>query len=74
MDVPEKIDAYPDPWMFIPRDSAMPDKGMYLRHIDGITLDGIHFSYNSADTRPLILKTDVRSLVSRDITIDGKAF
>lgn len=67
--VPEKETAYPDPSMF---GGAMPAKGMYLRHIDGIIFDGMYFSYNNEDTRPLVVKEDVKDALFRNITLDRK--
>lgn len=68
-EVPEREKSYPDPWMF---GGAMPSKGMFLRHVDGIVLDGVHFSYNSEDTRPLVVKVDVKDAIFRDITLERK--
>ena len=69
-EIPENETTYPDPWMFS-GDQPLPMKGMLLRHINGLTLDGVHFSFGSADTRPLFFKEDVTGLVARDVTIEG---
>lgn len=68
-EVPERENSYPDPWMFS-GSRPMPNKGVFLRHVNRLTLDGVHFSYNNPDTRPLIIQDDVRDLRSRDITLD----
>lgn len=71
-EVPEYEKNYPDPWMF-GRDKKMPSKGMFLRHVRGLTLDGVHFRFAQPDDRPLIIKEDVQGLVARDITEEGKS-
>lgn len=77
--VPENIKAYPDPWMFgcrmpVKGESPiiMPSKGMFLRHIKGITFDGLHFSFNQPDERELIVSSDVKDVIMRDVTFEGK--
>lgn len=56
--VPEGERKYPDPWMF----GIMPAKGMFLRHVDGIALDDVRFTFDTPDSRPLILQEDVLNL------------
>lgn len=77
--VPENETGYPTPWMFGTKSDwdgtpavVMPSKGMFLRHVKGLTLDGIHFSFNSPDDRPLFVCDDVQNPVIRDITLEGK--
>ena len=57
-EVPERENAYPEHNMF----GVMPAKGIYLRHVDGIELDGIHLSYDKPDTRPVLVTDDVQGL------------
>ena len=66
-EVPENIDKYPEIGMF----GAIPSKGFYLRHVDGIEFDGIHISYAKPDTRPLIIMDDVLNAKFNNITVDG---
>jgi len=61
-EVPEADARYPDPWMF----GIMPAKGLFLRHVDGIVLDGVRFSFDKPDPRPLILQEDVLNLTQRE--------
>lgn len=56
-EVPETEKRYPDPKLF----GTMPTKGMFLRHIDGIRIEGVHFSFAAPDTRQLILQEDVNN-------------
>ena len=66
-DVPERENAYPEHNMF----GVIPAKGIFLRHVDGIELDGIHLSYDKADTRPVLAVDDVQGLRLNNITVDG---
>ncbi len=68
-EVPEGEKLYPDPWMF---GGFMPAKGFFLRHVDGLEADRVHFSFLSPDTRPLVLREDASHLVFSNITEDGK--
>lgn len=71
--MPKNEENYPDPWMFADDGfSYYPFKGMFLRNVDGITLDGIHFSFEKPDTRPLILKDNAKNVIARDITLERK--
>ena len=51
---------------------VMPAKGIYLRHVNGIELDGIHLSYDKPDTRPVLVTDDVQGLKLNNITVEGK--
>ena len=51
---------------------VIPAKGIFLRHVKGIELDGIHLSYDKPDTRPLLLTDDVEGLRLNNITVEGK--
>ena len=77
--VPECEKGYPTPWMFGCRMPAsdgpaivMPSKGMFLRHVKGITFDALHFSFNNPDDRELIVAEDATDIVFRDVTLEGK--
>ncbi len=67
-EVPERENAYPEHNMF----GVIPAKGIFLRHVKGIELDGIHLSYDKPDTRPLLLTDDVEGLRLNNITVEGK--
>ena len=67
-EVPERENAYPEHNMF----GVMPAKGIYLRHVNGIELDGIHLSYDKPDTRPVLVTDDVQGLKLNNITVEGK--
>lgn len=62
--VPETESRYPDPKLF----GTMPTRGMFLRHIDGIRIDGMHFSFAEKDTRQLIMEDDVKHAVLNNVT------
>lgn len=77
--VPEKENGYPDPWLFGTsagwdgsKPVVMPSKGLFLRHVKGIVIDGLHFSFNSPDSRELIVSEDATDVICRDLTLDGK--
>lgn len=55
--VPETEKRYPDPKLF----GTMPTKGMFLRHIDGLRINGLHFSFAEPDSRQLVLQDDVKN-------------
>jgi polygalacturonase len=52
---PELIDGYPDPARF----GTMPAYGLFVRHVDGLTLDNVLFHTLAPDKRPAILFDDV---------------
>ena len=45
--VPEKEGAYPDPWMF--DHMILPVWGLYVRHVDGLTLRNVDFRLEPND-------------------------
>jgi len=67
-EVPERENGYPEFNMF----GVVPAKGIYLRHVDGVDLDGIHLRYDQPDTRPVLVADDVQGLRLNNITVDGK--
>lgn len=72
-DLPEAVEAYPDPWMFGPgRHHVMPFKGMMLRHVDGVTLDRVSMSFLSEDSRRLFWTDDALNVRLRKVSADGK--
>ena len=72
-DIPECEAKYPDPWMFgETRDKILPFKGMMLRHVDGIDIDGLYFGFDRPDTRQLFWIRDVKGLEQRNVKSEGK--
>ena len=65
--VPEKINAYPEFSMF----GELPAWGLYVRHMDGLTMKNINFSIASPDYRPSIVIDDVRNLDIKALNIEG---
>jgi hypothetical protein len=59
-DVPERIDDYPKTGMF----GVLPASGLYLRHVDGITLTNATFEVPTGDERPTLVADDVAGLVT----------
>lgn len=55
--VPEIEKQYPDPKSF----GTMPSKGAYFRHADNVRMNNVRFEFAEDDSRPLIIKEDVRS-------------
>ncbi len=52
--VPEEIDAYPEFHMF----GELPAWGLFVRHVDGLTLNNVKMSVREADYRPAIVASD----------------
>lgn len=52
--VPEMIDAYPEFHMF----GELPAWGLYVRHVDGLTLDNVVMSTREPDYRPAMVAAD----------------
>jgi len=59
--VPELEKAYPDAYMF----GDLPAYGLYCRHVDGLTLDGVDVNVDQPDARPAVVLDDVRRSVIR---------
>ena len=53
-DIPEQINAYPEFHMF----GELPAWGLYVRHVNGLTLDNVRMCCTSPDYRPVIVATD----------------
>ncbi len=54
--VPGRGTAYPDASMF--RD--LPAYGLYVRHVDGLVLEGVDLGFDQTDERPAVVLDDVR--------------
>ena len=66
-DVPEKINAYPEFSMF----GELPAWGLYVRHMDGLTMKNIRFNCISPDYRPALVFDDVINLDLKALNIQG---
>lgn len=51
-------ERYPKGTMF----GVLPAFGLYLRHVDGITLDNVSLTTGKPDARPAIVAENVRGL------------
>ena len=72
-DIPECEAKYPDPWMFgETRDKILPFKGLMLRHVKGIDIDGLYFEFDKPDTRQLFWIKDVKDLRYRNVRSEGR--
>ncbi len=53
--VPELPAAYPKAWMF----GHLPAVGLFMRHVDGLTMSNVRVKLQASDARPLMLSDDV---------------
>lgn len=65
--VPEKIRDYPEFSMF----GELPAWGLFVRHMDGLTMKNIKLSIKSPDYRPAIIFDDVQHLTIQSLQIEG---
>ncbi len=54
-EVPEKENSYPEATMF----GATPSYGLFMRHVDGISMNGLRLILNQSDLRPAMVFDDV---------------
>ena len=66
-DVPESPDSYPEFSMF----GELPAWGFYLRHVDGLTLQGVKLSLREADYRPAFVLEDVADVKWKAVEVPG---
>lgn len=59
----ENVDGYPDPHRF----GLIPASGMFVRHTRNLVLDGVYFSFEQPDGRPLFVRYDDSGSLYRDI-------
>lgn len=72
-DVIEAEEKYPDPWMFgAKRNDIVPYSCMLLRHIDGVTIDGLYFDFAKQDDRQPFWIRDAHGIDCRNVTVSGK--
>ena len=64
--IPEMIDYYPEfsQW------KELPAWGVFLRHMDGITMRNVSFKAEAADYRPALVADDVKDLSLEGVTYD----
>lgn len=53
-DIPEQTNAYPEFHMF----GELPAWGLFVRHVDGLTLDNVRMRCTAPDYRPVLVATD----------------
>ena len=59
--VPELEKTYPDAYMF----DDLPAYGLYCRHVNGLTADGIELDVDRPDARPAVVLDDVSRVAVR---------
>jgi hypothetical protein len=59
--VPEREKTYPDAYMF----DDLPAYGLYCRHVDGLTVDGIELDVDRPDARPAVVLDDASRVAVR---------
>ncbi len=65
--VPERINAYPEFSMF----GELPAWGLYVRHMNGLSMKNINISIESPDYRPAMVFDDVLNLDIKELTTRG---
>ncbi|MFA5848962.1 MAG: glycosyl hydrolase family 28 protein [Bacteroidales bacterium] len=65
--VPEKINSYPEGWMF----GILPSYGLYLRHVNNIYMSDIIFDLENSDARPAMVFDDVTSARVNGVYLEG---
>ncbi len=66
-DVPEQIDDYPEFSTY----GELPAWGIYVRHVNGLTLKNISMSLKDKDFRPAYVFDDVDDLILENPTLKG---
>lgn len=62
-DVPEKVASYPEYTMF----GELPAYGIYVRHVDSLTLRNVRIRLSAPDYRPAIVLSDVGRLTTENV-------
>jgi hypothetical protein len=62
-EVPEHEDRYPEYNMF----GQLPAYGFFARHVEGMSIRGMHLDYAEPDRRPALVFDDVRGLTLLDV-------
>jgi polygalacturonase len=63
LDVPEFESKYPEADMF----GVLPAYGLYIRHVEGLTLDNVQARCDQADARPAMILDDVKEVSIRGV-------
>jgi len=66
--IPENESAYPEFHMF----GELPAWGMFVRHVDGLTMKNISFELEESDFRSAFVFDDVKNLTVDGLELDGK--
>jgi hypothetical protein len=66
----ERENAYPEITMF---GNRLPSYGLFARHIDGFTADGVSLTLKQPDPRPAIIFNDAANVVLSGWTLPGNA-
>jgi hypothetical protein len=66
--VPEEVKSYPEFSMF----GELPAYGLYMRHVNGITIKNIKFTLDDADFRPAFVFDDVKDLKMEEIGLPAE--
>lgn len=66
-EVPEKEAVYPEFSMF----GELPSWGLYVRHVEGLTMKNIRLSIEALDYRPAMIFDDVHHLQLEAINVQG---
>ena len=64
-DVEEKEKAYPQPTNW----GNLPVSGLFIRHVEGITVNGFSIDANLYDPRPIFMAQDVKGLSIKDVQV-----
>lgn len=64
-DIPEKPDSYPEYDMF----GQLPSWGVFIRHANGVQLEGLLISVDQADFRTAIVLDDVHHISFKKLTV-----
>ncbi len=64
-DVEEKEKAYPQPTNW----GNLPVSGLFIRHVDGISVSNFSIDANAYDPRPIFMAHDVRGLLIKDVLV-----
>ena len=67
--VPERAAMYPEPSML----GVLPAYAFYIRHAEGIQMDGITVGFMTPDTRPAFVLDDVKNITFHDIRAQKSA-
>ena len=67
-EVPEAIDKYPEVKTFGP---TIPAYGVWMRHVDGLTLNNISFKLSKPDERPVLIAEDAKNVVVKGLKAEA---